>query len=650
MKWFIYMKTRLVCTILGLILLSYSRLSLGRDNLANPTVYSGPGLITDVNRCQIIKVRSYAYSGSKIYAQEGVGWVLGSSQGTHILLPAHVVAGSDLLSGECGGRVFPLALKSKSETLDLALLNTPEQAASFLFPLIDLQDRNETLKSVKSDRKGLVNALAPDHSSEALKYAVRTQEANYYLVPSNTPTAPEQFKSHDGDMLAVGFSHLEDGLNSLVVESLAIRPGFSGSPFFVQTSAKATAEETNWAIMNPYLYSKPYLAGMLTKAEINGSRSLGVSLPKILETLPRLMSSADPDAGRPLRLRYVEKVTGGVLERSQEMVQTLSDGSQRVYTEVCNDTTAESSEWTVTSKEPKPQTKILIKDLSGDPQKVKTINYDEISQAVKDLKDSKVGSAIQRAGGDYGEGGGNLLTLKNATFMVPLMDFPMPQSFLSSYKIKKNCDQSMIRDNYGTTFDSKNIGGRQVKTTTLAELYNALTNPKAGKNSCVNASLEPARYEDQTTVTPYLMNGTKYVYLRTEVEAKRGQTGANSITCDGNTTRVNHSAANVKMDMSFSKAGRAQGYLSVTSTQGKLCEVQLSPRTYRAAGSWKHLIRSKDLDADIILGAEDRIFSLKILRVSDACNPSDQGKLWMQEINFTENSRFSRMVGRYGDQ
>ncbi|MBO9667853.1 MAG: hypothetical protein J7501_13710 [Bdellovibrio sp.] len=637
------MKTSMTSTILALILMSYSSFGWGRDNLANPTVISGLGAVKDHNACQIIKIRSYAYSENKIYAQEGVGWVVKSTQGTHILLPAHVIAGSNLLAGECGDRSFPLTLKNKSETLDLALLNTPEQAASFLFPLIDLQDRNESLKNIKGDRKVRANALVPEHTTEALKFAMRNQEMNYYLVPSKIPDTPERFNSYGGDMQIVGFSHMAEGLHSLIVESLAIRPGFSGSPFFVKAPPeKKTPEEAVLALTNPDLYYRPYLAGMLTKVEINGSRSLGVSLPKILEALPRLMSSEDADAGRALRLRYIEKVTAGVLERSQEMVQTLSDGSHRVYTEICNDSTAESSEWIKTEKEPNPQTKTIIKEISIDPQKVKTMRYDDLSQAIKDLKDSKVGSAMQRSGGDYGEGGGNLLSLRNATFLVPVLDDTTSLSYLSSYKIKKNCDQSMIRDNYGAIFDSKNVDGRQVKTTTLAELYNALSNPNAGKNSCINASLEATRYMDQSTTTLYLMNGTKYIYLRTEGEAKKGQAGAQSITCDGNTTRVNFSSANIKMDVSFSKSGKSQGYINLTSAQDKSCEVQLTPRTYRSVGSWKHIIRSKDLDADIVLGDEGRVFSLKILRVSEACSPTDIGKLWMQEINFSEGSKLSK--------
>ncbi|WP_413574569.1 hypothetical protein ACLVWU_10100 [Bdellovibrio sp. HCB290] len=627
--------------ILALILMSYPSFGLGRDNLANPTVISGPGAVKDHNACQIIKVRSYAYSENKIYAQEGVGWVLKSTQGTHILLPAHVIAGSNLIAGECGGRSFPLTLKNKSETLDLALLNTPEQAASFLFPLIDLQDRNESLNNIKGRRKVMADALVPEHTSQVLKFAMQNQEMNYYLVPSIIPNTPERFNSYGGDMEIVGFTQMAEGLHSLIVESLAIRPGFSGSPFFVKAAPEnPTPEEAAMALTNEDLYYKPYLAGMLTKVEINGSRSLGVSLPKILEALPRLMSSKDADAGRALRLRYVEKVTAGVLERSQEMVQTLSDGSQRIYTEICNDSTAESSEWIKAEKEPNPQTKVIIKEISIDPQKVKTMRYEDLSQAIKDLKDSKVGSSIQRTGGDYGEGGGGVLSLKNATFLVPVLDYEA-LNYLSSYKIKKNCDLSMIRDNYGTIFDSKSIGGRQVKTATLAELYNALTNPNAGKNSCINASLNATGGMDQFTATTYLMNGTKYVYLRTEGEAKKGQAGVQSITCDGNTTRVNFSSGNIKMDVNFSKSGKAQGYINLTSAEDKLCQVQLNPRNYRAVGNWKHLIRSKELDADIILGNEDRVFSLKILRVSDACSPTYIDKLWMQEVNFSEGSRLS---------
>ncbi|WP_413574654.1 hypothetical protein ACLVWU_10530 [Bdellovibrio sp. HCB290] len=633
------MKTRLLNTFLSLILIGLPSLGWGRENLSNPTVLSGPGINTNTQQCQIINVYSYAIAGEKIYAQVGVGWVISAANQLRILLPAHVVAGAELLTGKCGNNVFPLALKSKSETLDLALLDTTSQATPYLLPLISLEDRNDFLKSLSGKQKSLVSSLAPPHTKSDITKALSEQSTNFYLIPSSTPNNPEMIKAET--MISLGYSRIEKGIPSLYAESQAIRPGFSGSPFFVQSRHQASRDDMNMALFNPYLFDKAYLVGMLTKAEINGSRSLGISLPDILETLPRLLASSDADAGRPIRLRYAEKINGGILERKQELIQNLSDGSQRIFTEICNDSTAESSEWNTSNQQPSTQTKSVLKELSVDPQKIKTLNPEDFKKITSDLQRSHLGTSARVSGGDYGEGGGSLYTLKDAIFMKPTRDSGgFLTADLSAYKSKKFCDQPMIKDQHGKKFDSITVGGKQIKTTTLAEYYTALTTPGLGQNSCISTYLGGFGME---AANVYLVNGEELVYTR--VESSIGNSASeNILQCNGSETRVKLSGGNLFVDATFSKSGSARGSVQLRTSQGGLCDIQLNGKNTRSVGSWRQQIRTKDVDIDVTFGAEDRAMGFKILRASAACNPFHSGKLWMYELNFSNKFEKLRSV------
>ncbi|MBO9667935.1 MAG: hypothetical protein J7501_14120 [Bdellovibrio sp.] len=637
------MMTRLICSILSLITLWHPAVGWGRDNLSNPTVYPGNGINNDPNRCQIVNVYSYSYAGDRIFAQVGVGWVIQTSNEYRILLPAHVVAGAELLAGKCGSNSFALALKGKSETLDLALLDIVSAKPSYLFPLISTQDRNEVLSTLSGEMKAQVASLAPEHTTSALMKAVSTQEDNYYLVPSATPNNPTPIKA--SDLLDIGFAHIEKGIPSLFLESLAIRPGFSGSPLFITSRAQATQRDMSLAILNPSLFIKPYLAGMLTKAEINGSRSLGVSLIDILAALPRLLATPDADAGRPLRLRYSEKINNGTLERKQELVQSLSDGSQRIYSEVCNDSSAESSEWNIQKDQPTPETKLIFKELSTDPQKIRNVKPDDLMKTFKDLQRSKMGNIQQeRRGGDYGEGGGSLYALKNATFMIPIRlgDYA-PEGELSSYKIKKNCDQPMVQDQYGKKFDSITASGRMIKTTSLNELYNALTSSTLGANSCVRTNIG---VNTSALPTPYKKDGEIYFYARYEGYTTQQEDTRQFIDCNGGSTRVKFNNEHIAVDADFSRKGTSQGSILFKSSTGQICQIQLSANNTRSMGNWKQIIRTKDADIDVSFGSEDRAMSFKVLRTSAACNPFRDGKLWMYEINFSDTlSKLKKVMG-----
>lgn len=635
------MKTRWIRLILLIFLFAWISSASAANDFSHPMVFSGSPLGPD--RCKLITVHSYIEDQGNIYTQSGVGWFILGEQGYRVITPAHVIAGANLVFGECLGELFPMGLQSKSETLDLALLTIPESYSSFAFPMIVLENRNTFLSKVSDPlQRELLNVLNPEHFNEPFDNKMLQQKSNYYLVPDGrSGNSWQRYKSFEMDLIGIGTAHIENDLPSLVVETLAIRPGFSGAPLFIEV---------------PQEFQKPqnYFVGMLTRAEINGSRSLGISLPQILEILPRMLNAANnnldvyTDAHKlPVRLRYHNLVKNGVMERSQDLIYSPPSGKTFTFTEICDDTTAESSEWgkgtPVQTFSPKSLKDLGLQKLEIAPPKVD-------KKLLKNLLDLnlKLKAVEQKtAGGDYGEGGGGPRSLKNSKLMTTDPNTTVGAN-LSSYKKEKTCSKMAVKNDQGKSVDSMIAKNKVVKTTNLTEAFNTLKSNGASwaetmhsGNICESYQLISARRVE----TYYRYRDQMYTYGRTEGVARAENINASEeqsyLRCRGNQIEIVLSTPILAMNLLLDRAGPGRGSVTLRNNSEN-CTIQMSKQNYSAANRWKHQIRTHQMDMDINLGTEGRILSIKILRTSKECSPNKNDELWLEEVNFSDQETVNK--------
>lgn len=611
------------------------------NDYSHPMIFSrtlsGPG------KCNLITIHSYAEVQGNIYTQSGVGWFVLSDEGYHVVTPAHVIAGASLVVGECLGYLFPMGLKSKSETLDLALLTIPEAYSALAFPMIALKNREEFLgKITNSIEREMLSDLNPEHFDEPFANKMLRQKSNYYKVPSGKgENSLQEYKSYDIDL--IGFAYIRNELPSLVAETLAIRPGYSGAPFFIEVPRE---------LQRP----QHYLVGMLTRAEINGSRSLGVSLPQIFEVLPSMLNATNNtidvytyNMKLPVRLQYNNRVKNNVLERSQELIYNSPSGKSVTYTEICDDTTAESSEWgspiSIQKFEGKSLKDLGLQKLETNPPKLDPNLLKKLKQWELKLK-----SVEQKSGGgDYGEGGGSSRSLQNSK-LATNDSSSMTGAQLTSYKREKTCLKMAIRDEQGHSLDSMISNGKIVKTTNLMEGFNALRvksislaeNTYSGdlckSYELISADRMEAFYESE---------GKVYVYGRTEgvarSEANNKSMSNGTLRCQKNQIEINLTSKALDLNVLFENPTSAHGYVSLKN-MGPMCTIQLNAKNYSVANRWKHQIRSQQMDLDINLGTSGRILTIKVLRISPECRPDKTHGLWLEEINFSDQATINMSI------
>jgi hypothetical protein len=637
------MKVSFVRLILIQLVLCAASLGFAADNFTTPMILSGDWQNSD--HCRLVTVNTFTEIQGKVFFQQGVGWVIQSESGYKILTPSHVVAGAQIITATCLGKNVLLSLQSRTETKDLALLTPQSDIGAWAMPLIALEDRQTVLGRIDKSQRESIALSNPDHFSEPLEKKLLGQIYNNYLVP--TPNGVGSFKTYERDTKIHGIAHFENKVNSLVAETLAIRPGFSGSPLFAQIPADKL-EDKNFLInmISPDTYFQPYLMGMLTKAEVNGSRSFGTSLPEILQILPLLMSGSDPSRdvyveakGLSSRLRYKMSFDGKNLVRTQELV-TNAGGTPKVYSEVCQDATVESSDWDTDST----KTSKLIDVIHGLKQSHAGPTQDPVIEIhlPKDFKSSSPqrpappkGMLEKIGGGDYGEGGGGGI-LKNSVLMAPPNNGQIIMGGrLTSYKKIRSCGKAFIRDQAGSAIDSLMINSQSRKATNLAEAFDLLTRPSNG-TACATYYLDVGDSESTT----YEVNGVPSIYARNDGTAlTAGKDLANSLTCipGKNIYFLKLKTRNLFLDMTLGQSPQAA---RGTVTAGT-CTVGLTAKNYNWVNRWKHQLRSDKMDLDIALGDEGRILSVKILKLAPECGFSEEA-LWMYELNFLDREQILR--------
>jgi len=596
--------------------------------------------------CRIIQIHSLTENKGQVYAQSGVGWVLQAEEGFRVLTPSHVISGADVIAGQCEDRIFPLELQSRTETLDLALLRPLTDIRADVLPLIHLAKREVVQRGLDDQDKEILRVFNPDHFKKSFEETLGRQEKSSYWIPLLEPGTNEmkQFRSAPRDSDSMGIAHFENELSSLVVESLAIRPGFSGAPFFVNVQVDQAPVLDPFSSMNEDAYNQYYLVGMLTKAEVNGSRSLGVSLPVILNILPHLMREQNDavdvytaSQNLPVRLRYTNVVQNNSLERNQELIYTSPNGEKRIFTEVCEDAAVDSSEWSkdVVSKRDFAN---LIRDYkSRKDVNEKRRGFDALINSNRKSFDHLKATQQKISGGDYGEGGGNSASLHNSRLMVPDYGRYNLSGALTSYKRQNPCHKVVLKDDLGKVYDAMLMDGHLQKTTNLAEAYKVLSRGAAppaqreGGPLCSSLSLSIPYGSTSNTGYPAL-NGTPYFYTRTEgiasVSPEANSVG--TLTCSSNQVRIQYREDVMQLNLVLGDVQTVSGSVRIGS-----CKIEVTKKNYSMANRWKHQIRSPMADLDINLGQKDRLLTFKILRLDNSCYDSSGGQLWMMEVNFS---------------
>jgi hypothetical protein len=605
------MKKLLACLILIQSVLLSALAAKATNEFAKPLIYP-PVADYAPTKCQLVTIQSVAVQRGQTYSQSGVGWVILGDEGYRILTPAHVISGADTIQAECQGKIFALQVVSKTETKDLALLKFQAGFENSLFPLIELKQTSANSR------------MATDHFRQAFQTLLNEQIYNLYVVPKDKNT-PWFYRSYEGDIKKIGIAHLQKGLNTLAAETLAIRPGFSGSPLLIENPVQAKSN----SYPGMYLYlggqdTKTYLVGMLNKVEVNGSRSLGLSLPDILQMLPLLWNAKSwvldvySDANnKSLSLRYKNTVVDQELERSQELVFKSLNGDETVYKEICIDANLESSAWTSKGK-----------DLS---------------------------MAASR-GGDYGEGGGGSASLRNSVLMTTKIDsvISLGMGNLTSFKRMNSCDKVMLQDNRGNLYDAFKVRGQLQKATSLSELYDLLASGEKLESAEGMPICRPVNLESGwNLISFYQANGKKYYHYRGEGSAKvttpaeirkieeKGYLGF--MRCyDGNLLQLRAAGMSFRINVALGDPKRASGGIQFGGDSDR-CGVKLTEMNYHMANRWKHQIRSRYIDVDISVGTKGRIVGIKFLKVPNECqvgeSKSDR-EFWMGEQNFFDYSNW----------
>lgn len=639
------MKVRFVHLILIHFILLWAFISSAADNFSRPMIFSGGW--GNETRCRLVTIQALTEVQGKTFYQQGVGWVIQSESGYKILTPSHVIAGAEVIIAKCNNQSALLSVQSRTETKDLALLSPQEDISAWAFPLIALVDREKIISDLEPQNKAEVNLYHPDHFKQSLEENLYNQIYNFYVVPVDSNI--QVFKTFERDLQSGGIAHFENKLNSLVAETLAIRPGFSGSPLLAQIPAKnLESKNTLINLIFPETFYQSYLLGMLTKVEVNGSRSLGISLPDIIKILPLLLQSHDSlqdvyvDAlNLDLKLRYKLTFDGENLIRSQELLWARGT-DKNIYSEICQDSTAESSEWDKSIDVSQRLVNLLQKYKETEKKYAKQDIKIEIKNefTIKQKTNSFLRSFLQRSGGgDYGEGGGGM-SLKKSLLMTPRNDGFILNGQLTSYKRLTSCKKTAVVDNKGRSFDFLLSEGKIQRVTSLSEAYDVFT----GFNKTIGNNNRYQLHLNTENVTHYRDDqGQNYVYFRSEGLASQNLDSSDGeLECitKSNLFKLQLKLKDLSLNVTLGDPQAPQGKITFDGNVGR-CETTLSIKNYNMSNRWKHQIRSPEIDLDISIGAEGRILSVKVLNLAQQCQ-KDENKLWMYEVNFSEPSQIKK--------
>ncbi len=217
---------------------------------------------------------------------------------------------------------------------------------------------------------------------------------------------------------------------------------------------------------------------------------------------------------------------------------------------------------------------------------------------------------------------------------------------LTSYKRDHPCQKVLLKDNLGKTYDAMFVDGKIQKVTNLAEAYavlsrgNALPERRSKEPLCPNLSLTMKN----TSTTNYAdTNGHSYIYERSEGVAvsasasKQEERFSGALSCTESKIRIQYKDESVQVNLSLGDPSSASGSIQF----GNRCNVEINAKNYSVGNRWKHQIRTRQADVDINLGQEDRLLSIKILRLDPSCD-NNQSQLWMKEINFSSEPSYER--------
>jgi hypothetical protein len=367
----------------------------------------------------------------------------------------------------------------------------------------------------------------------------------------------------------------------------------------------------------------------------------------ILKTLPLLIATQSPSVDvyakaqrSSWRLQYKNKVAGKTLERVRELI---NDASGKSYTEVCEDDTLESSEWKSPVTMKAPAKKDLKLDITN------KLQIDELIKSLK-IQDQELRSVeTKSSGGDYGEGGGSALSLKNSHLMIHDRNRYVGGYNLASYKRDKACDKVVIKDGLGTSYDSISLQGNLKKATSLTDAYDSLS--RGGQwTSAANGTLcKPTKLLESImggfAETNYEAAGIFYFHSRAEGMAvpntvKTQSAPIGNLVCGPGKTDIQLEQENLKMNVHLGDVKNPTGFVQLKNSS---CMVALTPKNYSIANPWKHQIRSALMDMDITLGTEGRILSIKILKAAAPCLESSAENLWLLETHFNDPETMMKM-------
>lgn len=435
------------------------------------------------SKCGLVTVQAERDSNAGRIQQTGLGWIVLDTVARRLVVvtPAHVVFGGERLFALCGESTFSLAVRSTSTTLDLAVLDIQNPAGisntlASMGPILILGESQqemieevvaqlpasermstnskESLGSLWAQRGGKVPAefflryFAVDHNQFDFLSLLREQSFDgYFYVDPRRERTLRSVRSLEPDYQSLGLvlpmspddTALFGQRTPLSVGNLAIRPGFSGAPLFVMSRPPSSIQE--WAQTAFAMGSIPerllptYLVGMMTKTELNGIRSVAISLPDMLKVLPKMIREPKPiDYWRILNptkpfLSY-HLVTDGVsIARQTSLEIPRRHADPYVLTEYCLSDYLESSDWDEGRRRPDffgenlkdllnperrvvPRNLVPLSPLRNWPARNSRPERNEFQR--KDSKEFLERSrGYLRGGGDYGEGGGGSSSAKN---------------------------------------------------------------------------------------------------------------------------------------------------------------------------------------------------------------------------------------------
>ncbi|UYL08096.1 serine protease [Bdellovibrio sp. SKB1291214] len=628
--------------------------------------------------CILVTVHSLTkFQGTSFY-QAGVGWIVESSEGQlEVITPAHVVTDATQILIQCADAIVPAKVSAQSPNMDLAILKEQGtvfktlQKSNHLAPLIVFKDRKDYPKDAY-----------PDHSFLMNKSWIEKSTKNRWSYPYITAGSETETKRMiEGNQSVIDLSPLPGfaskknfapygSFDLLVMETLAIHPGLSGVPLVVTPSQGTSVP--GYIAMN---YGN-YVAGMITRTDHVGMRSLAISIDDVIRGYVSLKKSFLLDGDRPT-LSYEYYQSNGQLNRHPILVQKNADGSKFVAYDSCDKSYQESSSWTSTDAATE-----FYKYGAGD-----VLLSELLEKAVKQNNRSITPSGdtpkisprdvMNLGGGDYGESGGALFVPGNSQFNIFNDSGKEINGYTAAYKNNEFCKQSGVTILNGKTlvgyFDQKGLGHKigdindlnyeigkgsiQKRSDRISEILRGASFVENAEASLVCRS---ALFADKRI--RYFDGASKAVIGHHFAVAKAVGTltdkpGKNYIQCDQDlkTMSISLDAKKLKFKNGFTSMGYDGNLISLPNVQlnidyksaksfkgqvniGGKCIIDLSKNNLIVANPWKLHINDEKIKAEINLDSKDRLFRLDILSISEDCLQGHQMDPWLDEFSVYEGA------------